>query len=112
VGLAVQRKDRREQGLDRRLAVRAGDADDARTALRAHGAGQVAEREHRVGNDDLRQIDRDRSFDQRRGRAGGLRCRDELVRVEMLAFERDEQRARLRTACVAEYAAHVDIGAA
>ena len=88
-------EDRARHLLDRRLAVAARDADDRASEIAAPGAREGRERRQRVAHDHLRQRHRDRSCDQRARRAALERLGHELVRIEAIAAQRHEQRARL-----------------
>jgi hypothetical protein len=107
---ADDRRDRAEQpGLDpggleqladqerrRRLAVRAGDADDAqrgcRVAVKARGGG--AHRGAHVVDHDLGNAEVERALDDQRGGAAGNRVGSEVVPVGLEARDTEKERPR------------------
>ena len=82
-----------DQVRRRRLAVRAGDADDTKMQRRMVVVlrGNRSQCGTTVGHLNLRQRRRRRRFNQERHRASLLCVRDELVTVEIGASQRREQ---------------------
>ena len=111
VGTTVALQDRGGQGLDGGLAIGSGDADHAGTALGAHGAGEVAQRQQRVAHQDLRQINLDPSADQSRGGAALARLCHEGMRVVRFAHQGNEELAATQRACIGGHTAHHAVGA-
>ena len=87
-------EDRGDQARRRRLAVRAGDPDERQGATRVaeERRRQVAHRNRRVGDDDLRKIDLDRVIDEQRTGTGGSGGTGEVVPVGLGPAQAAEQR--------------------
>ena len=97
-GLALRRdrsfQDRERQRLHAGLAVAAGHRQHLCSARALHRCGQRRQRALGIRDHDLRNRHIRLPRDQRGACAACLRLRDVIVAVEMLAFQRDEQRRR------------------
>ena len=98
-------EDRRDHFLDRGLAVAARDGDERHAELAAPAARERAQRDARVGHAQRGHVPAFRRARDERGRHVARRdVRQEVVRVETLALERDEQIAGAGAAAVGRHA--------
>jgi hypothetical protein len=111
VGTPVARQDRCRQRLHRGLAVGTGDADHPHVALRTHGAGQVAQREHGVVHQHLRQRRLHLARHQCSHGAARHGLAKKIVAIDALALHRDEQVAGLQFARINGHAGDIHVGA-
>ncbi len=99
-------QDRRDHLRDRGLAVAAGHRDQRKVAAPSPSRRQLAEGAPRVGHLQAGQAGFGQPvFGHACNRAGLFRLREEIVRVEPLALQRDEEVARPQAARVAVHAA-------
>ena len=109
VGAAVARQDRRQQRLDRGLAVGAGNADHARVTAPAHGPRNLAQGLPGVGHHDLGQVERELALDQQCRGAVGAGIGGEIMAVVALAAQGHEQGCRHRLARIDRNGVDADV---